>query len=127
MKKLIVLLIAISCCLCGCQNTGNGDSQNATKEKTETGGAVLDLPDRLTTEEEKAVIFANGYPQGFWARNDRGNGGMFNCSFIRDNAKVENGYLSLILDKDENGLLILNISDPKLFWSTSPYLVIQVE
>lgn len=34
---------------------------------------------------------------------------------------------SYSLDKDENGLLILNISDPKLFWSTSPYLVIQVE
>lgn len=34
---------------------------------------------------------------------------------------------SYSLDKDANGLLILNISDPKLFWSTSPYLVIQVE
>ena len=34
---------------------------------------------------------------------------------------------SYSLDKNENGLLILNISDPKLFWSTSPYLVIQVE
>ena len=34
---------------------------------------------------------------------------------------------SYSLDKDETGLLILNISDPTLFWSTSPYLVIQVE
>ena len=103
MKKLIVLLIAISCCLCGCQNVGPGDTQNETENQTEAGILMPDLPDRLTTEEEKVAVFADGYPEGFWARNDRGNGGMFNCSFVRENAKVENGYLSLVLDKGENG------------------------
>jgi len=101
--KLGLLLIAMSCCLCGCQEAGSGDTQKETEKQTETENPTPDLPDRLTTEEEKVVLFSEGYPSGFWARNDRGNGGMFNCSFVRENAKVENGYLTLILDKDEQG------------------------
>ena len=34
---------------------------------------------------------------------------------------------SYSLDKDGNGYLVLNISKPQLFWSTSRYLVIEVE
>ena len=34
---------------------------------------------------------------------------------------------SYSLDKGDNGQLILNISDTKLFWSTSRYLVVEVE
>lgn len=103
LKNLIILLIAISCCLCGCQETGSGDTQAETEKQTETENPRPDLPDRLTTEAEKVVKFEEGYPEGFWARNDRGNGGMFNCSFARENAKIEDGYLTLILDQDENG------------------------
>lgn len=101
--KLIALLVAMSCCLCGCQMTGLRDSQNETENHLGTEGQELDLPDRLTTEEEKFVTFANGYPEGFWARHDRGNGGMFNCSFSNENAVVEDGYLTLILDETESG------------------------
>lgn len=97
--KLIFLLITISCCLGGCREAGNGNAQSETEKETETESQALELPDRLTTENEK-IVFGDGYPDGFWARNDRGNGGMFNCSFLRDNAKVEKGYLTLILDKD---------------------------
>ena len=98
--RLMILLTAISCCLCGCQDVGRGTSHTETENESETESQELVLPDRLTTEEEQVVKFASGYPEGFWARNDRGNGGMFNCSFVRENAKVENGYLSLILDAD---------------------------
>lgn len=97
--KLIIILAAISCCLCGCREAGRGDTQNETEKGTESESQALDLPDRLTTEGEK-IFFSEGYPEGFWARNDRGNGGMFNCSFVRENAKVENGTLALILDQD---------------------------
>ena len=103
LKNLIILLIAMSCCLCGCQNTQHGDSYTETENQSETESQVSDLPDRLTTEEEKIVVFSDGYPKGFWARNDRGNGGMFNCSFSKKNTRVEDGYLTLVLDKDENG------------------------
>ena len=34
---------------------------------------------------------------------------------------------SYSIDKDENGYLTLNISDPQQFWSTSRYLVVEVE
>ena len=101
-EKLILLVIAISCCLCGCQNVGNGNSQNESENQTEAGILKPDLPDKLTADEDK-VVFSNGYPYGYWARNDRGNGGMFNCAFVKENAQVKDGYLSLILDKDENG------------------------
>ena len=60
------------------------------------------IPDRWTTEEEKIVVFAEGEPEGFWARNDRGNGGMFNCSFGKENAKITDGYLTLTLDKQND-------------------------
>ena len=83
-SKLILLLFLIGCLLCGCMNGQN-------------------IPDRFTEEEEKHVVFTDGYPEGFWARNDRGNGGMFNCSFSAANAKVENGYLNLILDNTAHG------------------------
>lgn len=108
-RKLVLLLIAISCCLCGCdgksgtENQTGENHQNETESQNETEKQVLEIPDRPTTEEEKVVIFSNGYPEGYWARNDRGNGGMFNCSFARANAVVENGYLTLTLDKDETG------------------------
>ena len=84
LNKLFFVLLLICCTLCGCM-----------------GG--IDAPDRFTEEEEKHVIFAEGSPEGFWARNDRGNGGMFNCSFSSDNAKIEDGYLNLILSKTEHG------------------------
>ncbi|MBE5887220.1 MAG: glycosyl hydrolase family protein [Lachnospiraceae bacterium] len=60
------------------------------------------IPDRWTTEEEKIAVFEEGHPEGFWARNDRGNGGMFNCSFSKLNAIVADGHLTLKLDQRNN-------------------------
>ena len=60
------------------------------------------IPDRWTTEEEKIAVFEEGHPEGFWARNDRGNGGMFNCSFSKLNATVTDGCLTLKLDQRNN-------------------------
>lgn len=61
------------------------------------------IPDRWTTEEDKIAVFENGEPEGFWARNDRGNGGMFHCSFSKLNAIVADGYLTLKLDQRNGG------------------------
>ena len=102
-KKLIMLILAISCWLCGCGLFGSGTSHGDSEYISGTEKEDLNLPDRLTTEDEIFVRFADGYPEGFWARNDRGNGGMFNCAFAAGNAKVENGYLTLFLDKTEQG------------------------
>lgn len=87
-RKMIGLLavLAMSIALCGCNN-----------QNPEAVG-IDGIPDRLTTEEEKIAVFSQGAPEGFWARHDRGNGGMFNCSFSNKNAVVEDGLLTLILD-----------------------------
>lgn len=58
------------------------------------------VENRLTLEENKIAIFKNGYPEGWWARDDRGNGPPFNCEFRRSNAVIENGLLTLSLTQN---------------------------
>lgn len=68
-----------------------------------SGGGEISLggaEDRHTLEADKIVVFANGAPHGFWARNDRGNGQPFNCSFARDHAVVADGKLTLSLTNE---------------------------
>lgn len=92
-KKAIRLCLVFCAALylCGCNNLSN------------TVEAVDGIQDRLTAENEKIAVFVNGEPEGFWARNDRGNGGMFNCAFGKENALIEEeGYLTLVLNKQED-------------------------
>lgn len=63
---------------------------------TSLGGAEH----RLTPEVDKIAVFANGSPHGFWARDDRGNGHPFNCSFANSNAVVASGVLTLSLTEE---------------------------
>ena len=72
-----------------------------------SGGSLIteDLPTRLTLEEDKIAIFANGSPEGFWARNDRGNGPPFDCAFRNYNAKIEDDVLQLWLTQEETGFV----------------------
>ena len=58
---------------------------------------------RLTLDENKIAVFNNGSIDGFWARNDRGNGQPFNCSFGRSNAVIADGVLTLSLTKGQSG------------------------
>lgn len=66
------------------------------------------------------------------------NHNYFTCTDLREVASIEIGSKkaeiltshpngSYSLDKDGNGYLVLNISKPQLFWSTSRYLVIEVD
>lgn len=91
-KKIILLGMIFSLVI------GNAGCAPSSSQSESLEG----IPDRWTTEEEKIVVFAEGEPEGFWARNDRGNGGMFNCSFGKDNAKITDGYLTLTLDKQND-------------------------
>ena len=61
------------------------------------------VENKLTLDENKIAVFANGAPDGFWARNDRGNGHPFNCSFQRSNAVIGNEVLTLSLVRTEGG------------------------
>lgn len=55
---------------------------------------------RLTANEYKIANFADGSPEGFWARNDRGNGHPFNCSFSNKNALISDGLLTISLTEN---------------------------
>ncbi len=58
---------------------------------------------RFNPDEDKIASFKDGSVLGFWARNDRGNGHPFNCSFSNKNAVIENGLLTLSLTQTGNG------------------------
>ena len=67
-------------------------------------GPIVDSQElRLTADSDKIVIFAQGAPFGFWARNDQGNGPPFNCVFSQGNAVVGDGTLTLSLTQSGNG------------------------
>ena len=85
----LILLIVFLLSSCGGEDSVSGSS---------LGGAE----NRLTCEEDKIAIFANGAPSGFWARDDRGNGHPFNCEFRRSNAVISDGLLTLSL-VEQNG------------------------
>ena len=82
--KLLSIIIAIALFLTSCNKSGNyplngeGDT-------------------RLTPDSDKIVVFENEMPFGYWARNDRGNGNPFNCSFSLENVKINNGTMTLCL------------------------------
>ena len=70
------------------------------------GGGIppeLVVTGRFTADEHKIAIFEDKAIDGFWARNDRGNGHPFNCSFSNKNAVIENGLLTLSLTKVNGG------------------------
>ena len=65
------------------------------------GGGNISLggePKRLTPDEGKIAVF-DGEVEGFWARNDRGNGHPFNGSFVgaeyRSREKYSYGFYSV--------------------------------
>ena len=85
------LFLALLLLLCSCKSPPQGGGNLPPEEVIEN---------HFTADAHKIAIFANGTPEGFWARNDRGNGHPFNCSFQRTNAVVADGLLTLSLTKD---------------------------
>ena len=81
--SIFVLIFILSSCRT--VTSGNGNIS--------LGGAE----NRLTPVSDRIADFGVSSPDGWWARNDRGNGQPFNCSFARDHAVVGNGSLTLYL------------------------------
>ena len=87
-KLISLLLITILLTSCDGPRAGHGNIS--------LGGAE----NRHTLEADKIVKFSDGSPDGFWARNDRGNGHPFNCAFYRDHAVIADGKLTISLTKE---------------------------
>lgn len=64
--------------------------------------SVEAIPNRLTTEEEKIVVFSNGGSRNFHAANGYSNGGMFNCLWRNECVEFENGVMKMSVKKDQN-------------------------
>lgn len=84
--KFSAVILLLSTVLCSCRGGGT----------TSLGG----VENRLTLEADKIAVFEDGYPHGWWARDDRGNGQPFNCEFRRSNAVIDNGLLTLSLTQN---------------------------
>ena len=93
LKVKIIPIILSLILLCSCFKSPSGGGNISPDE----------IPNRLTSDEYKIAVFSEGYPEGFWARHDRGNGQPFNCSFSREHAVVNNGLLTLTLSSEESG------------------------
>ena len=81
----------------GGDNGGTGGSQNGNV-------SVEGIPDRYTLPQDKIVVFSDdNYAQsGFdWAHGYSNSGGdsVFNCTWSRDNATVQDGVMSMSVTK----------------------------
>ena len=96
------LFLALLLLFCSCQKHPFYDS---TEKESGTGNIESDaiIRGRFTADADKIAVFANGVPGGWWARNDRGNGHPFNCSFQRSNAVIDQGFLTLSLTESNGG------------------------
>lgn len=65
--------------------------------------SALGIPDRLTAENEKIVRFAEGGSSEFYWADGYSNGGVFNCTWSRKNATVENGAMSMSVTQSGAG------------------------
>ena len=86
--KSLSLVLTLFFIMTSCYRTpslGGGNISNGGEEQ------------RLTTEKNKIAVFNNENINGFWARNDRGNGHPFNCSFSNQNAVIADGKLTISL------------------------------
>ena len=105
--KICLLFLLFSLLFTSCSIDYFLPVTNPTTTTGETGSGTSPLPegvpDRLTPDSDKIAVFANGTPNGFWARNDRGNGSPFNCSFQRSHATIGDGLLTLSLTKSNTG------------------------
>lgn len=91
--KIISLLLISALLLTSCE-----------EKRPSAGGGNISLggaEQRVTSEESKIAVFENSAVEGFWARNDRGNGHPFNCSFSWENAVISDGTLTITLNEKE--------------------------
>lgn len=58
---------------------------------------------RLTKESEKIVDFSNGSSSDFYWADGYSNGDMFNCTWRKSSAAVENGVMSMSVLKENGG------------------------
>ena len=97
--KIFSLILSSLMLFTACNGTTGSDSNKSPHGGVSLGGGES----RFTLEENKIAVFSDGDVAGFWARNDRGNGPPFNCSFQNSHAVIANNLLTLSLTKEGSG------------------------
>lgn len=97
MKKYKLTVVSIVLCitmvvLAGCVNTVPGTPHSSAK----------DIPDRLTTEEEKIVRFSDGVMANLHFSNGYANGAPFGCFWSSDCVQIKDERLIMSIAEETN-------------------------
>lgn len=90
-------------------------------------GTSKELRDQKIIEKRGRNLLKGDFNQEYFTSADMREATSLEIGSKKAEVLTSHPNGSYTLDKDENGYLILNISKPQLFWSTSRYLVIEVE
>lgn len=124
MKKFFVALLAaataFSCVAAGCNifsspegdgnasqggNTqglgGSPGSQDAPQQTPDDGGASA-LPEKFTDKADIIADFSANRTSDFYSSDGYSNGGMFNCTWSRNNTVISGGVMNMTVSKDKN-------------------------
>ena len=61
------------------------------------------IPDRLTMDNEVLVDFSKGIPKDFYWADGYSNGGVFNCTWRKRSAAIEDGVMHMSVVRERNG------------------------
>lgn len=90
--------------------TGKNDPPVFTPHESVNGVA-----DRLTLDSEKLVVFSRGGSSDFYHADGYSNGGMFNCTWRKNNAEIKNGVMSMSVVRYGGGFSGAEYRSKKVF------------
>lgn len=61
------------------------------------------IPDRLTAEDEKTVVFSQGGSPDFYWADGYSNGNEFECTWRKSSAVIKDGVMSMTVSKENGG------------------------
>lgn len=101
MKRIIgkvssLLLCAALLAAVGCGPSQTGQQYVPPDKITLTPHeSAAGIPDRLTSDSERLVDFADGESSSFYRAHGYSNGGTFGCSWDKNNAVIKNGIMNM--------------------------------
>lgn len=122
MKNIIRVFSIFLICMvfAGCANAPATNEPPSTDEPSSElmftpHFSAAGIPDRLTAEEDKIVIFSNGNSSDFHWADGYSNGNEFNCVWRKNNAQIKNGVMSMSVTKEKNGYAGAEYRTDKLY------------
>ena len=89
------IIVALAAALTGLMLIGCGNNTNAQPANGMPHSSAAGIADRYTDRSNKVVDFSKNKTSDFWAAHGYSNGGMFDCTWSRDNAVVNDGIMNM--------------------------------